>query len=86
MLRTTIFAATLSMFALAVAAEEAKPPADMARCDKLAAYYDRYALIIEKPGLMNRQIGYSLCQQGKFAEGIAELEKAIRMIGFTPPR
>lgn len=85
MLRKAILGLAMAVAVSSVAAEDAKPQADIVRCDKLAAYYDRYALMIEKPGLMNRQIGSTLCRQGKFVEGIAELEKAIHMLGFTPP-
>lgn len=58
------------------------------RCEQLMAYYDRYGRRTERfepGGWLQRNVGGMLCQQGRYGEGVAELEDAIRYLGFTPP-
>ena len=56
------------------------------RCDRTAALYDRYATLIEKPGLMYRHIGFITCRQGRTRDGQEDLDRAVRLIGFEPPK
>ncbi len=62
---------------------------DRARCERLAAYYDRYAQRGEgaqRNGAFDRAIGSDYCRAGRVSEGEALLEKAIRALGFDPPK
>lgn len=62
---------------------------DRARCERLAAYYDRYAQRGEgsqRNGAFDRAVGGDYCRTGRVAEGEALLEKAIRELGFDPPK
>jgi len=63
--------------------------ADTARCERLAAYYDRYAQRGEgaqRNGAFDRAIGGDRCKAGDTKAGEALLEKAIIALGFTPPK
>ncbi|MEO8559787.1 MAG: hypothetical protein ABI439_12040 [Rhodospirillales bacterium] len=62
---------------------------DAARCQRLAAYYDRYAQRGEgslRNGAFDRAIGGDYCRQGRIKDGEALLEKAIAALGFEPPK
>ena len=62
---------------------------DTTRCERLAAYYDRYARRGEgstRDGAFNRAIGFDRCKAGDIKGGEALLEKAIYEQGFTPPK
>lgn len=63
---------------------------DFARCQRLADYYDRYMprtgnSLQESSGRLNRDVGYEQCRKGHVADGIRQIERAIRSGGFTPP-
>ena len=80
---------SLALAGVPVAAASVSVAADAPRCARLMAYYDRYVQWIneETPlGYMQREIGEQECKLGRYQSGIAELEMAIRLIGFTPPR
>jgi hypothetical protein len=84
----------LQILALLAAVSSAPAPQlaqadDPARCQRLAAYYDRYARRGEGQtyaGGFDRAIGGDYCRQGRFKEGEALLEKAIIALGFSPPK
>jgi hypothetical protein len=63
--------------------------ADTARCERLAAYYDRYAQRGEgsqRNGAFDRALGGDRCKVGDTKAGEALLEKAIVALGFSPPK
>ncbi|MBM3647215.1 MAG: hypothetical protein FJX11_05420 [Alphaproteobacteria bacterium] len=60
-----------------------------ARCAQLIAYYDRFGVgrSLNSDGRRNHtRIGAEVsCNQGRYAEGIATMEKLLRDKKFTPP-
>jgi hypothetical protein len=79
----------LVLLAAADPAPQMAQPQDTARCQRLASYYDRYAQRGEgaqRNGAFDRAIGGDYCRTGRIAEGEALLEKAIRALGFEPPK
>ena len=64
-------------------------PAKLAqRCSQLYAYADQVLTMRSEggggPGLAVRGAGVD-CEKGRYQQGIAELEKALRNRGYTPP-
>ncbi|TWT14092.1 hypothetical protein [Reyranella sp. CPCC 100927] len=80
---------TIGLTTMAHADNANKSTADPARCDKLAAYYDDHGGAVgrryEPQGQLNRTLGEEACHAGRFTEGVALLEQAIRENGFNPP-
>jgi len=67
----------------------AQTAAELAYCNQLAAYYDRYNVRYEgasSSGGPDRILGYERCRKGEVAAGTAQLQRAIRLIGFDPPK
>ena len=84
-MRTLTFvtlSATLSLLAGATLAQ------DQQRCQSLRQQADRYGFMTKTEGnftgKLERDIGVDLCKRGRYAEGIQELEKSIRLLGFEP--
>jgi len=72
-----------------IASQAQDDPAKLAaRCTQLYAYADQVLTMRSEggggPGLAVRGAGVD-CQKGRYAQGIAELEKALRNRGYTPP-
>ncbi len=67
---------------------QADQASDAARCQSLRNQVDRYAFAARTEGdfkgRLEREIGVDLCRRGQYADGIRELEKAIRLLGYTP--
>lgn len=58
---------------------------DQQRCRELRATYDRYANRGEGNsfnGRLERDIGVDLCRRGQYAAGIAELQKALKILNI----
>ena len=83
---------TLAMAALLCAVcgtAKAQTPAELAYCNRLAAYYDQYAPRGEegpRAGGIDRIVGFERCRKGEVAAGTAQLQNAIRQLGFEPPK
>jgi hypothetical protein len=87
-MRTLTILALSAAMLLPSAGAFADQAADAARCQLLRNQFDRYAASAKTEGdftgRLDRDIGVDLCRRGQYAAGIQELEKAIRLIGFTP--
>ena len=93
--RSTIavaFAVTAGLMSSAVAQNSAAAPgnADLkARCDQLISFYDRYGASRgeNSDGARNHtRIGAGVdCQQGRYAQGIAEMETLLKEKQFEVP-
>ena len=86
--RCTATAVVLAVLLGGASIASAQTAAELARCDELAAYYDRFNRRGEgfsPQGGVDRVIGLERCRKGEVAAGTAQLERAIRMNGFTPP-
>jgi hypothetical protein len=75
------FLAVFCVFSPVVAQETP----DQQRCRELRALYDRYANRGEGNsfnGRLERDIGVDLCRRGQYAAGIAELQKALKILNI----
>ncbi len=71
------------------AAASAQTQAELEYCNRLAAYYDTYNRRGEGQlmvGGVDRVVGLERCRRGEVAAGTEQLQRAIRMLGFDPPR
>lgn len=87
-MRSNIVVAAVLACALAAPAV-AQTQAELAYCEQLAAYYDRYNRRGEgmsNSGSIDRIIGYERCRKGEVAAGTAQLQRAIRLNGYDPPK
>lgn len=87
-MKSTIVVAAVLVCALA-APVVAQTQAELAYCEQLAAYYDRYNRRGEgmsNSGGVDRIVGFERCRKGEVAAGTAQLQRAIRLIGFDPPK
>jgi hypothetical protein len=67
----------------------AQTPAEVDYCNRLAAYYDLYNRRGEgqiQAGGVDRVIGLERCRKGEVKDGTERLQRAIRAIGFDPPK
>ena len=67
----------------------AQTPAEVDYCNRLAAYYDQYNRRGEGQlmvGGVDRVIGLERCRAGQVKDGTERLQRAIRAIGFDPPK
>jgi hypothetical protein len=67
----------------------AQTPAEVDYCNRLAAYYDMYNRRGEgqiQAGGVDRVIGLERCRKGEVKDGTERLQRAIRAIGFDPPK
>jgi hypothetical protein len=90
--RSTIALAIAVMSSSAIAQNSATAPsnADLkARCDQLISYYDRYGASRgeNSDGARNHtRIGASIdCQQGRYSQGIADMERLLTDKHFEVP-
>ncbi len=86
-MKSKIVLAGLLLCAVAAPAH-AQTAAELAYCDQLASYYDRYNKRGEgmsNAGGIDRIVGHERCRKGEVAAGTAQLQRAIRSIGFDPP-
>ncbi len=88
-MRSRIFAASVIGVAMLAGAVQAQTPAELDYCNRLAAYYDQYNRRGEgaiQAGGVDRVIGLERCRKGEVAAGTAQLQRAIQLIGFDPPK
>lgn len=81
-------AVTLAASAISIGAM-AQTPAEVDYCNRLAAYYDTYNRRGEgqiQAGGVDRVIGLERCRAGQVKDGTERLQRAIRAIGFDPPK
>lgn len=67
----------------------AQTPAELDYCNRLAAYYDMYNRRGEGQmmvGGVDRVVGLERCRKGEVAAGTEQLRRAIRLLGFDPPK
>jgi hypothetical protein len=60
-------------------------------CQVLMDQFDRYVVtgsrgIRTQPGVVQRDVGESLCREGRTEEGMRELRAAVRALGYPPAR
>jgi len=63
------------------------PAASADRCARLEQQYidrDTQETGIAKRGAIAFETGVARCREGRHAEGVAQLERAVRAIGFEP--
>ena len=81
--------AAAAIAATASFAAQAQTPAELDYCARLAAYYDQYNRRGEgqiQAGGVDRVIGLERCRAGQVNDGTERLQRAIRAIGFDPPK
>ena len=81
--------ATFALAASSSGAALAQTPAEVDYCNRLAAYYDTYNRRGEgqiQAGGVDRVIGLERCRAGQVKDGTERLQRAIRAIGFDPPK
>jgi len=75
--------------AMVVSLARAQTQAELDYCNRLAAYYDLYNRRGEgqiQAGGVDRVIGLERCRKGEVKDGTERLQRAIRAIGFDPPK
>jgi hypothetical protein len=85
-----LFVAAIALAASSVSVIAlAQTPAEVEYCNRLAAYYDTYNRRGEgqiQAGGVDRVIGLERCRKGEVKDGTERLQRAIRAIGFDPPK
>ncbi|MGE0154091.1 MAG: hypothetical protein AB7R90_15860 [Reyranellaceae bacterium] len=67
----------------------AQTQAELDYCNRLAAYYDTYNRRGEGQlmvGGVDRVVGLERCRKGEVKAGTEQLQRAIRLLGFDPPK